>query len=85
MSLSGLQLCADFLTPSCGHTCASRDDEERHKKLLDSLNSGEMPPEDEQQPDSALKADFIEDLANVMVTARRSLADQRGVIKELIA
>lgn len=53
---------------------------ERWQKVLDSLNSGEMPPEDEKQPDSALKADFLDDLSNVMVAARRSLGDQRGVI-----
>jgi len=53
---------------------------ERWQKVLNQLNSGEMPPEDEKQPPSALKADFLEDLANVMVAARRTLADQKGAI-----
>ncbi len=53
---------------------------ERWQKVLNQMNSGEMPPEDEKQPPSASKTDFLDDLANVMVAARRSLADQNGVI-----
>ena len=53
---------------------------ERWQKVLNALNSGEMPPENEQQPANAAKADFLEDLANLMVAARRSLNDQQGVI-----
>jgi hypothetical protein len=53
---------------------------ERWQKVLGALNSGEMPPEDEPQPDAAAKADFLDDLAKSMVTARKSLADQGGRI-----
>ena len=53
---------------------------ERWQKVLNALNSGEMPPENEKQPANAAKADFLDDLANVMVAARRSLSDQNGVI-----
>ena len=53
---------------------------ERWQKVLNQMNSGEMPPEEEKQPASAAKADFLDDLANVMVAARRSLGDQNGVI-----
>ncbi len=53
---------------------------ERWQKVLNQMNSGDMPPEDEKQPTSAAKADFLDDLANVMVAARRSLGDQNGVI-----
>ena len=53
---------------------------ERWQKVLNQMNSGDMPPEDEKQPTSAAKADFLDDLANVMVVARRSLGDQNGVI-----
>ncbi len=53
---------------------------EKWQKVLNSLNSGEMPPEDEKQPEGPVKADFLDDLANVMVAARRSLGDQNGVI-----
>jgi Protein of unknown function (DUF1592)/Protein of unknown function (DUF1588)/Protein of unknown function (DUF1585)/Protein of unknown function (DUF1587)/Protein of unknown function (DUF1595)/Planctomycete cytochrome C len=53
---------------------------ERWQKILDALNSGEMPPAEEKQPGQREKADFLEDLANVMVAARRSLSDQKGHI-----
>lgn len=53
---------------------------ERWQKILDQMNSGDMPPEDEKQPERAAKADFLDDLAHVMVAARRDLSDQHGVI-----
>jgi hypothetical protein len=53
---------------------------ERWQKVLNALNSGEMPPEDQKQPPAAAKADFLEDLAKVMVVARRNLGDTKGVI-----
>ena len=53
---------------------------EKWQKMLDQINSGEMPPEDEKQPPNAAKTDFLDDLSNVMVAARRSLNDQQGVI-----
>lgn len=53
---------------------------ERWQKVLNQLNAGEMPPEDEKQPTKAAKTDFLDDLANVMVAARRVLGDQNGVI-----
>ena len=53
---------------------------ERWQKILNALNSGEMPPEDEPQVSDAAKTDFLDDLANTMVAARRLLADQKGAI-----
>ncbi len=53
---------------------------ERWQKVLNQMNSGEMPPEDEKQPPNEAKADFLDDLSNVMVAARRTLNDQHGVI-----
>jgi mono/diheme cytochrome c family protein len=53
---------------------------EKWQKVLDAMNSGEMPPEDEKQPSSEGKTDFLDDLSNVMVAARRSLSDQQGMI-----
>jgi cytochrome c553 len=50
------------------------------QKVLGVVNSGEMPPEEEPQPDGAAKADFLADLAEAMVAARRSLADSGGTI-----
>lgn len=51
---------------------------ERWQKVLNQMNSGEMPPEDEKQPAKAAKADFLDDLAHAMVAARRNLSDQNG-------
>ncbi|MEY4484664.1 MAG: hypothetical protein RL693_2116, partial [Verrucomicrobiota bacterium] len=53
---------------------------ERWQKVLNALNSGEMPPEDEKQPAADAKADFLDELANAMVVARRNLGDTKGVI-----
>ncbi len=53
---------------------------EKWQKVLNAMNSGDMPPEDEKQPSKEAKADFLDDLANVMVAARRSLGDQKGLI-----
>jgi hypothetical protein len=53
---------------------------ERWQKVLNVLNSGAMPPEDEPPLDPTAKADLVDDLAQTMVAARKSLADQRGTI-----
>lgn len=54
---------------------------ERWQKVLDVLNAGEMPPAKEPQPEPLQKADFLAALADAMVAARRSLADQHGTIQ----
>jgi hypothetical protein len=48
------------------------------QKVLDSINSGDMPPEDEKQPDAAAKTDFLDDLSFAMVAARARLSDSGG-------
>lgn len=53
---------------------------DRWQKVLNQMNSGDMPPDDEKQPDRAAKANFLDDLANVMVAARKVLGDRHGVI-----
>lgn len=53
---------------------------ERWQKVLNVLNAGEMPPEGEPALTASAKADFLDDLANVMVAARKRLSDQRGTI-----
>ena len=53
---------------------------ERWQKVLNSINSKEMPPEDKKQPEGAEKADFLDALAQTMVAARKSLADSGGEI-----
>jgi len=50
------------------------------QKVLNALNAGEMPPEDSEQPGNTEKADFLDDLAQTMVTARRALSDSGGRI-----
>jgi hypothetical protein len=53
---------------------------ERWQRVLNVLNSGEMPPDDEKQIEAAAKADLLDDLAHVMVMARKSLADSGGAV-----
>jgi len=50
------------------------------QKVLNALNSGEMPPEKKKQPEQAEKADFLDALANTMVNAREKLSDSGGKI-----
>ncbi|MCS5704431.1 MAG: DUF1587 domain-containing protein, partial [Acidobacteria bacterium] len=50
------------------------------QKVLNALNSGEMPPEDSEQPGNTEKADFLDDLAQTMVAARKLLSDSGGKI-----
>ncbi len=53
---------------------------ERWQRVLNALNSGEMPPEGAKPVPDGIKADFLEDLAKTIVVARRNLADTRGVV-----
>ncbi|MEK0447363.1 MAG: hypothetical protein RLZZ399_2684 [Verrucomicrobiota bacterium] len=53
---------------------------DRWQKILNALNAGEMPPEEEKPLPHTLKTEFLDDLSNTMVAARRTLSDQRGVI-----
>ncbi|MFM8471283.1 MAG: DUF1587 domain-containing protein [Limisphaerales bacterium] len=53
---------------------------DRWQKILNQLNSGEMPPEDAKQPGRAAKADFLDALASTLVVARKSLGDVQGNI-----
>ena len=55
-------------------------DAEVWQKVLTTMNSGEMPPEDKKQPEESEKADFLDALASTMVDARRSLSDTGGEI-----
>ena len=53
---------------------------ERWQKVLNQINSGEMPPEDEKQPSATAKTELLDDLSHMMVAARKNLGDQNGVI-----
>lgn len=50
------------------------------QKVLNVTNSGEMPPEDKKQITDAEKTDFLADLSNQLVVARKALSDTGGVI-----
>jgi hypothetical protein len=49
---------------------------ERWQKVLNALNSGEMPPADAKPIDPTRKIELLDDLSHAMVAARKSLADQ---------
>jgi len=53
---------------------------DRWQKILNSLNAGEMPPEDAKQPDKSAKTEFLDKLSHTLVTARSTLGDQGGKI-----
>ena len=55
-------------------------DAERWQKVLNVINSGEMPPKEEQQLDPQAKLEFLAELSQQMVVARKALADQGGRI-----
>ncbi|MDZ4401730.1 DUF1588 domain-containing protein [Prosthecobacter sp.] len=58
----------------------SVENADRWQKILNQLNSGEMPPEDEKQPEASAKTEFLDALAGTMVTARKGIGDQGGQI-----
>ncbi|MCM8535974.1 MAG: DUF1592 domain-containing protein [Lentisphaeraceae bacterium] len=53
----------------------SVQDADRWQKILTSINSNEMPPEDETQPKAKDKAEFLEMLSRKLVDARKLLSD----------
>jgi uncharacterized membrane protein len=53
---------------------------ETWQKILNALNSGEMPPEDKKQVSDEEKTALLDDLSNQMVEARKILSDNGGVI-----
>lgn len=53
---------------------------ERWQKILNQINSGEMPPEDSKQPEKGAKTEFLDSVANTLVAARKTLSDQHGNI-----
>jgi hypothetical protein len=53
---------------------------DRWQKILNQLNSGDMPPDDAEQPERDRKAEFLDSLSHTLVTARRIIGDQGGRI-----
>jgi mono/diheme cytochrome c family protein len=56
----------------------SADTADRWRKVLNVLNSGEMPPKEAEQLATAAKADLLEDLSKAIVVAGKALADTGG-------
>ena len=56
----------------------SADTADRWRKVLNALNSGEMPPKDAKQLEPAAKADLLDDLSQAIVVAGKALADNGG-------
>ena len=58
---------------------------ERWQKILNALNSGEMPPEDEDPLPNDVKTEFLDQLSNVLVTVRDRLSDpgRSGTLRRL--
>ena len=50
------------------------------QKVLNAMNSGEMPPEEKPQPKDSEKIEFLDALAQTMITARRKFSDTGGKI-----
>ncbi|MEM7396446.1 MAG: DUF1587 domain-containing protein, partial [Verrucomicrobiota bacterium] len=50
------------------------------QKVLNAMNAGEMPPENKKQVSPAEKTEFLSDLSELMVTARKLLSDSGGEI-----
>ena len=53
---------------------------DRWQKILNQLNSGEMPPDDAKQPERGAKTEFLDSLSHSLMAARRSLGDAGGKI-----
>lgn len=58
---------------------------DRWQKILNQINSGEMPPEEARQPEPGAKTNFLEALSQSLVAARRTLGDSggRSVVRRL--
>lgn len=69
---------ASFRVDTLARTIDTIEMAERWQKVLNALNSGEMPPKESKPLESAAKIELLDDLSHAMVRARRSLADQGG-------
>ncbi|HWA98709.1 MAG TPA: DUF1592 domain-containing protein [Pirellulales bacterium] len=53
---------------------------DRWQKILNALNSGEMPPDDSAQPDRTRKTELLDTLSQTLARARKVIGDQGGLI-----
>ena len=49
---------------------------ERWQKVLNVVNGGEMPPEEEPRPDAAAKTEFLAELSVALAAARKTIGDE---------
>ena len=54
------------------------DTAQRWQDVLDQLNGGDMPPEDEKQPSNAEMAATLDSITGSVITARKRLTDHGG-------
>jgi mono/diheme cytochrome c family protein len=67
-----------FDRPAWGIT--NNDSAQRWQDVLDILNAGDMPPEDQPQPATAELAKVLDSLTGTLITARKRLTDTGGEI-----
>ena len=58
----------------------SVENADRWQKILNQINSGEMPPEESKQPEREGKTEFLDSLSHTLMAARRFLGDSGGKI-----
>lgn len=58
----------------------NNDSAQRWQDVLDILNAGDMPPEDESQPTTVELAKVLDSLTGTLITARKRLTDNGGEI-----
>lgn len=58
----------------------SVENADRWQKILNQVNSGEMPPDDAKQPERGAKTEFLDSLSHTLMAARRTLGDSGGKI-----
>ena len=61
-------------------TLDSIENADRWQKILNQINSGEMPPDDAKQPERGAKTEFLDALSHTLMAARRTLGDSGGKV-----
>ncbi|MDA7888422.1 DUF1587 domain-containing protein, partial [Akkermansiaceae bacterium] len=64
-----------------GWKITDNDTAQRWQDVLDQLNGGDMPPEDEKQPSSHEMAAALDSITGSVIAARKRLTDHGGEIK----
>lgn len=70
----------DVRFDTMGFGIATNDQAQRWQDVLDILNAGDMPPENQPQPTNAELANVLDSLTGSLLTARKRLTDNGGEI-----